>query len=58
MKPDKKVIIVIPIYRELYKNEAFALDNNLHVFREYPTVFLKPKGLNIEKLKEKYPQKT
>ena len=56
MKPDKKVIIVIPIYRELYKNEAFALDNNLHVFREYPTVFLKPKGLNIEKLKEKYPQ--
>ena len=56
MKPDKKVIIVIPIYRELYKNEAFALDNNLHVFREYPTVFLKPKGLNIEILKEKYPQ--
>lgn len=56
MNQDKKVIIAIPIYRDLHKEEVVALDNNLKILCKYPTVLVKPRGLNTNALKEKYPQ--
>lgn len=38
MIQDKKVIIAIPIYRDLREEEIVALDNNLEILRNYPTV--------------------
>lgn len=46
MIQDKKVIIAIPIYRDLREEEIVALDNNLEILRNYPTVLIKPTGLN------------
>lgn len=56
MIQDKKVIIAIPIYRDLREEEIVALDNNLEILRNYPTVLIKPTGLNTNALKERYPQ--
>lgn len=56
MNQDKKVIIAIPIYRDLHEEEIVALDNNLEILRNYPTVLVKPRGLNTNALREKYPQ--
>ena len=56
MLRDKKVIIAIPIYRDLREEEIVALDNNLEILRNYPTVLIKPTGLNTNALKERYPQ--
>ena len=55
MNQDKKVIIAIPIYRDLHEEEIVALDNNLEILRNYPTVLVKPRGLNTNALREKYP---
>lgn len=49
MIQDKKVIIAIPIYRDLREEEIVALDNNLEILRNYPTVLIKPTGLNTLK---------
>ena len=56
MIQDKKVIIAIPIYRDLREEEIVALDNNLEIIHNYPTVLIKPTGLNTDALKERYPQ--
>ena len=54
MIQDKKVIIAIPIYRDLREEEIVALDNNLEILHNYPTVLIKPTGLNTNALKERY----
>ena len=41
MIQDKKVIIAIPIYRDLREEEIVALDNNLEILHNYPTVLIK-----------------
>jgi len=47
-KDHNKVVIVIPIYQSVLKDyEMSALKNNLKVLAKYPTVFLKPKGLEV-----------
>lgn len=56
MNQDKKVIIAIPVYRDLREEEIIALSNNLSVLRQYPVVLVKPKGLNTKDLRKKYPQ--
>lgn len=56
MNQDKKVIIAIPVYRDLREEEIIALNNNLSVLRQYPVVLVKPKGLNTKDLRKKYPQ--
>lgn len=56
MNQDKKVIIAIPVYRDLREEEMIALNNNLSVLRQYPVVLVKPKGLNTKDLRKKYPQ--
>ena len=56
-KDHNKVVIVIPIYQSVLKDyEMSALKNNLKVLAKYPTVFLKPKGLDITNLKSQFPQ--
>lgn len=53
----KKVIVVIPVYRSTLKSsEATALAHNLEVLKRYPTVFLKPEGLDLSQLCQQYPQ--
>ena len=54
MNQDKKVIIAIPVYRDLREEEMIALNNNLSVLRQYPVVLVKPKGLNTKDLRKKY----
>ena len=55
MNQDKKVIIAIPVYRDLREEEMIALNNNLSVLRQYPVVLVKPKGLNTKDLRKLRP---
>lgn len=57
MTTEKNIIIIIPIYKEILRDdEAVALEHNLNVLKKYPIIFLKPKGVNTDILKKKYPQ--
>ena len=55
----QKVKVVIPFYKEALKDwEMSALDNTMRVLSAHPVVFLKPKGLSINRWAMTYPQAT